>query len=56
MFGGVSLLLVLAYMVQRQIRLNRAAKQPPAPADTPAQTAYRLQQHAERQQNAPGQP
>ena len=55
-FGGVSLLLVLAYMVQRQIQLNRAVKQPPAPADTPAQTAYRLQQLAERQQNAPGQP
>ncbi|MGF6147575.1 Uncharacterised protein [Kingella potus] len=54
-FGGVSLLLMLAYLVQKQIRLNRLAKQPPAPADTNA-PSYRLQQLAAQQQTADGQP
>lgn len=50
-FGGVSLLLALAYQVSRQIRFNSRAKQPPSVA--PA--AYRLQQLAE-QKNPPETP
>lgn len=49
-FGGVSLLLALAYQVSRQIRFNSRAKQPP-----PAPAAYRLQQLAE-QKNPPETP
>ena len=56
-FGGVSLLLVLAYMVPAgKSGFNPRRQTAARTRRHPAQTAYRLQQLAERQQNAPGQP